>query len=71
MGPWHVYDNPHEPHLCDYLSLARYIFTYPQSLVEGRTFFEVSNHYARYAKQVIALFKYNMDDLKTMGYLHT
>ena len=27
VGPWHVYANPLEPHLCVVLSLARYLFT--------------------------------------------
>ena len=29
VDPWHVYDNPEEPHLYLVLSLARYLFTYP------------------------------------------
>ena len=40
VGPWHMYANPHEPHLCDNLELSRYICTYPQLLVEGIPLFE-------------------------------
>ena len=34
VGPWHLYANPEHPHICVVLSLARYIFTYPQLLKE-------------------------------------
>ena len=26
VGPWHVFSNPDEPHICPVLSLARYLF---------------------------------------------
>ena len=32
VGTWHVYANPHEPHLCPVLAISRYLFTYPELL---------------------------------------
>ena len=29
VGPWHVYKNPNESHLCPVLELSRYLFIYP------------------------------------------
>ena len=30
LGPWHLYANPSEPHICPVLALARYLFSYPE-----------------------------------------
>jgi len=32
VGPWHVYANPHIPWCCPVLSLAMYLFSYPEVL---------------------------------------
>ena len=34
VGPWNMYSNPHETHLCAYLSLDRVFLIYPELLVE-------------------------------------
>ena len=67
VGPYNVYATPHKPHLCYDLSLARYIFTYPQLIMEGNTLFEWKNQYARYAELFMKLVKESMDDMNTMG----
>ena len=40
VGPWHVYANPHEPHLCPVLALAWYLFAYPELLVNNNFLFQ-------------------------------
>ena len=40
VGPWHMYPNPEEPHLCLFMALARYLFTYPQLLNEDASLFQ-------------------------------
>ena len=67
MVPWHVYANPHEPHFCVNISLARDVFIYPRLLVEDSPLFEGMNQYARYSNIFIKLVKDNTDDLKTIG----
>ena len=62
-----MYANPHEPHLCAHLSLARYMFNYSQLLLEGGTLFKGTNQYVRYSKMFMALIKDNMDEINTMG----
>ena len=67
VGPWHVYANPSEPHLCTHLSLARYLFTYPQLLLNGTALFQGSSQYNRYSRLFNQLLKDNEVVLKTMG----
>ena len=30
VGPWHVYSNPLHPDICPFLSMAKFLFTYPE-----------------------------------------
>lgn len=50
VGPWYLYANPENPHICVVLSLARYLFTYPQLLKEDSSLFQGTSQYNRYAK---------------------
>ena len=67
VGPWHVYANPLEPHLCVVLSLARYLFTYPQLLLNNTALFQGTSQYNRYAKLFSNMLKENEEELKNMG----
>lgn len=55
VGPWHVYTNPLELHLCVVLSLARYLFSYPELFLNNTTLFQGTAQCTRYAK---LLFRY-------------
>ena len=67
MGPWHVYANPEEPHLCVVLALSRYLFTYPQLLKEDASLFQGSSQYNRYAKLFLAVISDNKEELQVLG----
>ena len=67
VGPWHVYANPLEPHLCVVLSLARYLFTYPELFLNNTALFQGSAQYCRYSKLFLNLLKENEEELKRMG----
>ena len=67
VGPWHVYANPEEPHLCLVLSLARYLFTYPQLLNENASLFQGKSQYNRYAKLFLQMISDNKAELQTLG----
>ena len=67
VGPWHVYANPGEPHLCVVLSLARYLFTYPQLLKEDASLFQGTSQYNRYAKLFLNMISDNMSELQQLG----
>ena len=45
VGPWHVYANPLEPHLCVVLSLARYLFAYPELFQNNTALFQGTSQY--------------------------
>ena len=67
VGPWHVYANPEHPHLCVVLSLARYLFTYPQLLKDDSSLFQGTSQYNRYAKLFLQAISDNMSDLQQLG----
>ena len=67
VGPWHVYANPEEPHLCVVLSLARYLFTYPQLLKEDASLFQGTLQYNRYAKLFLNMISNNKLELQELG----
>ena len=67
VGPWHVYANPLEPHLCVVLSLARYLFTYPELFLNNTALFQGNAQYSRYSKLFLNLLKANEEELKNMG----
>ena len=67
VGPWHVYANPLEPHLCLKLSLARYLFTYPELFLNNTALFQGTAQYTRYAKLFLSLLRANTEHLKSMG----
>ena len=67
VGPWHVYANPLEPHLCVVLSMARYLFAYPELLLNNTALFQGTAQYNRYSKLFMSLLKANEDTLKSMG----
>ena len=54
-GPWHVYTNPRKPWICPVLSLARYLFCFPEVLKGDVPFFEGTNQYARYSARFMKL----------------
>ena len=67
IGPWHLYVNPEEPHLCVVLSLARYLFTYPQLLKEDASLFQGTSQYNRYAKLFLQVISENKSELQQLG----
>lgn len=67
VGPWHVYSNPLEPHICPVLSLARYIFTYPEVLSSGSPLFEGRRQYDRYSKIFHEVLTEHWDELHALG----
>ena len=67
VGPWHLYANPENPHICVVLSLARYLFTYPQLLKEDSSLFQGTSQYNRYAKLFLQLIAYNKYELQQLG----
>ena len=67
VGPWHVYANPEEPHLCVVLALSRYLFTYPQLLKEDASLFQGTSQYNRYAKLFLAVISDNKEELQLLG----
>ena len=67
IGPWHVYTNPLETHLCVVISLARYLFTYPELFLNNTALFQGSAQYSRYSKLFLNLLQANEEELKNMG----
>ena len=67
LGPWHVYANPLEPHICPVLALAKYLITYPSVLSGKVPLFEGSDPYNRYTKIFSKVIKDNMDELRHLG----
>ena len=67
VGPWHLYANPENPHICVVLSLARYLFTYPQLLKEDSSLFQGTSQYNRYAKLFLQLIADNRIELQQLG----
>ena len=57
VGPWHVYANPLEPHLCVVISLAQYLFAYPELFLNNTALFQDNAQYNRYSKLFLALLK--------------
>ncbi|GFH59857.1 hypothetical protein CTEN210_16333 [Chaetoceros tenuissimus] len=67
LGPWHVYSNPLKPWLCPVLSLARYLFMYPDTFHGKSPLFEGNDTYSRYAKNFSKLL-YDMEkELAELG----
>ena len=67
VGPWHVYANPEEPHICPVLALARYLFMYPETFGGSRPLFEGTDEYNRYHKIFHEMVNDNLEELKEMG----
>ena len=67
VGPWHLYANPEHPHLCVVLSLARYLFTYPQLLKDDSSLFQGTSQYNRYAKLFLQMISDNKSELQQLG----
>ena len=67
VGPWHVYANPEHPHLCVVLSLARYLFTYPQLLRDDSSLFQGTSQYNRYAKLFLQMISDYKSELQQLG----
>jgi len=67
VGPWHVYANPHEPHMCPVLALAKYLFTNVGILSGKSPLFEGESQYSRYSNIFSKLINENMDELKQFG----
>ena len=67
-GPCHVYTNPLKPWICPVLSLARYLFCYPDVLKGDVPLFEGTNQYARYSACFMQLLNEHQtkEDLKKM-----
>ena len=66
-GPWHVYANPKNPHICPVLALARYIFCYPEVLKGDVPLFDGTSQYGRYAARMRDLYLDLELDLDDMG----
>jgi len=67
VGPWHVYSNPLEPHICPVLSLARYLFTYPDVMKTNSPLFDGDFQYNRYSKIFNRTLDENWDIFKGLG----
>ena len=67
VGPWHVYANPLEPHICPVLSFARYILTYPEVLSSKASLFQGNSQYHRYSVQFSELLHETKDELAIFG----
>ena len=66
-GPWHVYANPKNPHICPVLALARYIFCFPEVLKGDVPLFDGTNQYGRYASRMRDLYCELESDLDDLG----
>lgn len=62
-----MYANPLEPQLCVVLSLARYVFTYPELFLNNAALFQDNAQYSRYSKLFLKLLKATEEELKNMG----
>jgi hypothetical protein len=63
VGPWHVYANPKDPFICPILSLARYLFMFPNVLVGKSPLFEGSAQYSRYSKIFSRILREHQNEL--------
>ena len=69
VGPWHVYSNPQKPWLCPVLSLARFLFCYPDILQGDVPLFEGESQYRRYCNTFLNLVEGELSpELKRLGY---
>ena len=68
VGPWHVYGNPQKPWLCPVLSLARYLFSYPDVLQGDVPLFEGERQYQRYLYIFHVLTEEIGPELKRIGF---
>ncbi|KAL7538978.1 hypothetical protein ACHAWF_006258 [Thalassiosira exigua] len=66
-GPWHVYANPKNPHICPVLAMARYLFCYPDVLQGDVPLFEGTNQYARYSSRMLQLYRKCTSELLDLG----
>ena len=69
VGPWHVYANPHQPWACPVLSLARYLFCYPDVLKGDMPLFDGTSSYSRYHNLFSNLLESLETELFDLGYL--
>ena len=67
VGTWHIYANPHDPHLFPVLELARYLFTYLEMLVNNISLFQGKSQYHQYSRMFLLLIKDHLEHLKTLG----
>ncbi len=67
LGPWHLYANPSEPHICPVLALARYLFSYPEKINENSPLLSGPEQYNRYARILLEVVHELGDELKSMG----
>ena len=67
LGPWHVYANPLQPHICPKLALARYLFMFSSTFTGRKTLFEGNDQYNRYTKIFSDVVMDNIDELRKMG----
>ena len=67
VGSWNIYKNPRETHICPVFALARYLFTYPELLVNKTSLFKGKSQYNRYSMMFLLLIKDNLEHLKTLG----
>ena len=64
--PWHVYANPHQPHICPILALAKYLLANPQ-VTEGMKLFYSSDPYQRFSKALRKCLEDNEEIFNEMG----
>ena len=67
VGPWHLYANPFEPHLCVVTALVKYLFTYPKLLKDNASLFQGTLQYNRYTRNFSEILKECKDDLEKLG----
>lgn len=67
FGPWHVYANPLEPEMCPVLTLAKYLFTFPNVLCGRSPLFEGESQYNRYRNLFTRIISDNKNELAILG----
>ena len=67
FGFWHVYASPHEPEMCPVLTLAKYLFTFPNVLCGRSPLFEGESQYNRYRNLFAKIVSDNLKELAILG----
>ena len=67
IGLWHAHTNPLWLYICPILSLARYVFLFPEIFSSGSKLFSKKNQYKRYISTFFNVLKEFNEELKVLG----